>query len=48
MRKTHQLAFAQPPMSRRRKTSLRIVTIIQIQMTHVKKIMIVHRTSKKG
>jgi hypothetical protein len=41
-------AFAQPPMSRRRKTSVRITTIIQIQTTQQKKMIIVQRMSRNG
>ena len=46
--KTTQAAFAQPEMSSRRKTSLRIRTIIQIQMTQLKKRIIVQNTSMNG
>ena len=45
---THQAAFAQPPMSRRRKTSVKITTIIQIHTTHAKKMIIDHKMSMNG
>ena len=48
MRNTIQVALPQPEMSRRRNTSLRIMIIIQIQTTHVKKMIIVSTTSRNG
>src|SRR3954447_13129751 len=48
IRKTTHAAFATPPMSRRRKTSVRITTIIQIQTTQAKKMIIDQRTPRNG
>ena len=48
IRKIVQPAFAQPEMSCRRNTSLRIEIRIQIQITHAKKTSIVHMTSRNG
>ncbi len=44
----HQAALAQPEMSRRRKTSIRTVIAIQIQMTQAKKIRIVQKMLRNG
>ena len=46
--KTIHAAFDQPEMSWRRKMSLRIRIIIQIQTTQLKKRIIVQKTSRNG
>ena len=48
IRKTVQPALPQPERSCRRKTSVRIKIIIQIQITQTKKMIIDQRTSRNG
>ena len=46
--KITQSAFVKPPMSWRRKTSIRTVITIQIQITQKKKMIIDQKTSMNG
>ena len=48
IRKAVQAALLQPERSCRRKMSVRIKIIIQIQITQTKKMIIDHRTSRNG
>ena len=48
IRKIVHSTFMPPPMSLRRKTSVRITMSIQIQMTHMKNTSMVHITSRNG